>query len=144
MGFAASPLFRQAREGRDGADANFLASALPRTSQAHFTGASLCSFAFSCCCETHQEPGQPMMFSLTKARLLLRKEVLLLSFPLPATTMALLLLSNGTHKGFEPLAAMWCPAEGTPGRNREGSPSVPSVRRWHPHCSRAHDCLETG
>lgn len=135
MGFAASPLFRQAREGRDRAYANFLASALPHTSQAHFTGASLCSFAFSCCCETHQEPGQPVIFSLTKACLLLRKEDHLLSFPLPATTMALLLLSNGTHKVFEPLASMWYPAKGTPGRYRAGSPSVPSVRRCYPHCS---------
>lgn len=51
------------------------------------------------------------MFSLTRARSLLRKEVLLLSFPLPATTMALLLLSNGTLQGFEPLGATWSPAE---------------------------------
>lgn len=53
-----------------------------------------------------------VMFSSTRARSLLRKEVLLLSFPLPATTtVALLLLSNGTLPGFEPLGARWSPAE---------------------------------
>lgn len=52
-----------------------------------------------------------VMFSLTKAHLLLRKGGLLLPFPLPATTMALLLLSNGTFQTSEPSGAMWSPAK---------------------------------
>lgn len=51
-----------------------------------------------------------VMFSLTRERLLLRKEVLL-SFPLPATATALLLLSNGTPQGFEPSGVIWSPAK---------------------------------
>lgn len=93
-------------------DANFLASALPDSSRASFTGASLCSFAFSCCCETRQEPGQLCDVLLNKSTLVTQKQVLLLSFPLPATTtVALLLLSNGTLQGFEPLGVRWSPAE---------------------------------
>jgi len=47
-----------------------------------------------------------VVLSITRAHLLLRKEVLLLSFPLPATATALLLLSNATLQGFEPSGAM--------------------------------------
>lgn len=52
-----------------------------------------------------------VMLSLARTCLLLGKGVLLLSSSLPATTMALLSLSNGTLRGFEMSGTMWFPAK---------------------------------
>lgn len=49
------------------------------------------------------------MLSLTRACLLLGKEVL--SFPVPPTATAFLLLSNGILQGFEPSGATWSQSE---------------------------------
>lgn len=83
-----------------------------------------------------------VVLSLTRERLLLRKEVLLFCFPslpLPCYCSAMgpfKVLSCQEQRGLQP--------RGTTGRSKAGSPSAHGVRRQHPYCSQAHDCLGAG
>lgn len=84
-----------------------------------------------------------VMFSLTRTRLLLRKWVLLLTFPSLPPPWPCFCSAMGPFEVFS--RKEWCGLQARGTRtNGEESPSAPGFRRQRLYCSEALDCLGAG
>lgn len=102
---------------------------------------SACSFAFSFCRETHQEPGQLCDVLLSKNMLVnWKRSPSPLLFP-PCHYHGLVIAQQWDLSRGDVRNNVVFSQEVQQGGMEQGALQLPVVRRQHPYCSEVYDCL---